>query len=117
MAKTKLLFVCTINRLRSRTAEDLYEPDSRFEVKSAGTADDARVHITQEMLEWADFIFVMEPDHVKYIAKHFPDLNTQKKIHCLNIEDVYDYMDPHLIAELKERMSKFFPDEEIPDSP
>jgi len=35
--KRKLLFVCTINRMRSATAHKIYENDSRFEVKSAKT--------------------------------------------------------------------------------
>jgi len=115
MAKAKLLFICTINRLRSRTAEELYLPDPRFEVKSAGIVDDAAVHITKEMLEWADYIFVMELEHEQYIAKHFPELKVEKKIHCFNIKDEYEYMNPHLIAELKERMSHYFPDEDLPE--
>ncbi|MDX2306237.1 MAG: hypothetical protein NW226_25740 [Microscillaceae bacterium] len=32
-----ILFVCTMNKLRSLTAEHIYAQDSRFEVKSVGT--------------------------------------------------------------------------------
>jgi protein-tyrosine-phosphatase len=35
--KLKLLFVCTVNRMRSATAHKIYEDDYRFDVKSAGT--------------------------------------------------------------------------------
>ena len=33
-----VLFVCTANRDRSRTAEDLYRADPRYDVRSAGVA-------------------------------------------------------------------------------
>jgi hypothetical protein len=32
-----ILFVCTINKMRSLTAERIYQKDERFKVKSAGT--------------------------------------------------------------------------------
>jgi protein-tyrosine-phosphatase len=35
----KILFVCTANKMRSKTAEELYKNDARFMVKSAGVAD------------------------------------------------------------------------------
>ena len=35
--KIKILFVCTVNRMRSATAHKIFETDERFEVKSAGT--------------------------------------------------------------------------------
>lgn len=61
--KLKLLFVCTINRMRSATAQVIYENDDRFEVKSAGTDRNARVVVDRELLEWADAIIVMEKYH------------------------------------------------------
>jgi len=33
----RILFVCTVNRMRSATAHKIYENDPRFEVDSAGT--------------------------------------------------------------------------------
>lgn len=35
--RKKILFVCTVNRMRSATAEKIYEDDVRFEVQSAET--------------------------------------------------------------------------------
>ena len=48
--KLKLLFVCTINRMRSATAHKIYENDGRFHVKSAGTDKTADTVLTDELL-------------------------------------------------------------------
>jgi len=82
--------------MRSATAHELYKEDERFEVKSAGTAEDAAIVISRELIEWADSIIVMEKHHRATIRKHFPDLYDTKRIVCLYIPDEYDYMDEHL---------------------
>jgi len=99
--KLKLLFVCTINKMRSATAHKIYENDIRFEVKSAGTDKTANTVLTAEMLNWAESIVVMEKQHRNYIRKHFPEIYRTKKIVCLYIPDIYDYMQPELIEILK----------------
>jgi predicted protein tyrosine phosphatase len=105
----KLLFVCTANELRSRTAEDIFKDDRRFEVKSAGTHSCANNIITKELLEWADHIFVMEKRHRNIIHKRYPDIYKNKRIMCLYIPDIYDYMDEKLIGILKMKINKYFP--------
>jgi len=100
----KLLFVCTANSIRSATAHAIYENDSRFEVKSAGIDKTATTVLTEEIVNWADSIVVMEKCHRNYIRKHFPNIYKNKKIVCLHIPDNYDYMQPELIALLKERV-------------
>ena len=57
--RERILFVCTANIDRSRTAEDLYSGDPRYEVRSAGLAPFATVPLTGELLLWADRVFVM----------------------------------------------------------
>ncbi|MHA2006125.1 MAG: hypothetical protein ACXABO_01610 [Promethearchaeota archaeon] len=52
--------MCTANRFRSKTAEDIFNEDLRFEVKSAGTDILAKTPINKTLLEWVDYIFVME---------------------------------------------------------
>jgi predicted protein tyrosine phosphatase len=94
--RIKLLFVCTVNRMRSATAQKIYETDSRFEVKSAGTDQAANTVLTRELLEWADAIVVMEKAHRNVIQKKFKDIYTTKRITCLFIPDDYDYMQPEL---------------------
>ncbi|HLP93058.1 MAG TPA: hypothetical protein VK168_03435 [Saprospiraceae bacterium] len=99
--KLKLLFVCTINRMRSATAQVIYENDDRFEVKSAGTDRNARIVVDRDLLEWADAIIVMEKYHRNKIRSKFPDIYSNKKIVCLYIPDNYDFMDTDLIDILK----------------
>jgi predicted protein tyrosine phosphatase len=46
-------------------------------------------------------IFVMEPEHLERLQLEYGDLLSEKKIICLNIPDIYSYMEPDLIDELK----------------
>jgi len=85
--KIKILFVCTMNYQRSRTAEELYKMDERFEIRSAGVAKDAYVRIDMDNLNWADFIIVMEKAHRNKIRKQFNKIYQTKRIICLYIED------------------------------
>ena len=107
MAK-KLLFVCTENVYRSRTAVAVFKYDKRFEVESAGTSPTAENQLTKELLEWADFIFVMEKKHRNIIHKRFPEIYKTKKIICLYIDDIYDFMDAGLVNALKTKINQLF---------
>jgi len=102
--KVRVLFICDQNRLRSPTAEVLFRDDPRVEARSAGCRNDATMPVTEEVLEWADLIFVMERSQRNLIRKRFEDIYQGKRIICLYIEDVYDYMDPELVSLLAERV-------------
>lgn len=102
--KLKILFVCTVNRMRSATAHKLFESDPRFEVDSAGTDRSANTVLEPEHLEWADAIIVMEKKHRNYIREEFGDVYRKKKIVCLYIPDDFNYMQPELIAILKNKV-------------
>lgn len=106
--KLKILFVCTINRMRSATAQVVYEHDDRFEVKSAGTDKNARVVVSRELLEWSDSVVVMEKYHRNKIRSKFPDIYSNKKIVCLYIPDMYDFMDVELIDLLKAKFEDVY---------
>jgi predicted protein tyrosine phosphatase len=103
---TNLLFVCTANQHRSRTAEDLFQRDTHYQVRSAGTDvledDPDEQPLTRELLDWADIVFVMEPYHREVIEERFPDL--LKRIVVLHIEDVYYRGDRLLIDTLRRRV-------------
>lgn len=103
MSKKKILFVCTVNRMRSATAHEIYKNDDRFEIESAGTDDSAATVISRELIEWAESIIVMEKHHRNAIRKKFPDLYESKRIVCLYIPDDYDFMDKYLQILLKEK--------------
>jgi predicted protein tyrosine phosphatase len=106
VARERILFVCTGNIDRSRTAQDLYERDPRYEVRSAGTAPFATTPVTRELLLWADRIFVMcerEDGHESQIRLRFPDV--RRPIVDLDIEDRWSRGDPELVRRILKRTS------------
>jgi predicted protein tyrosine phosphatase len=103
--RERILFVCTANVDRSPTAEALYMGDPRYEVVSAGTAPFARVALTEQMLLWADRVFVMcerLDGHASRIRKAFPDV--ERPIVDLDVEDRFFRDDPRLVALLLRRL-------------
>lgn len=56
----RILFVCTVNKYRSKTAEKVFGDYEQYETKSAGIDKEAVVQLNQELLDWADLIVVME---------------------------------------------------------
>jgi predicted protein tyrosine phosphatase len=106
--KVKVLFICTFNKMRSKTAEALYKKDKRFEVKSAGVDDYAEVQVNLELLGWADYIVVMEEYHLKWLELNYPIVFEHQEIICLDIPDLYDFMDPGLVVLLKQKIEAVF---------
>lgn len=103
------LFVCSQNRLRSPTAEQVFSHRNDIQVASAGTNHDAENPLTSELVRWADFIVVMERSHRNKVQKRFrTDLNG-KRIICLDIPDDYEFMDPGLVRLIKARMIRHLP--------
>ena len=66
-----ILFICSRNQWRSRTAETLFKDHGVHRVKSAGTENDARIKVTEKLLEWAELIFVMEKRHKQRLEEKF----------------------------------------------
>ena len=97
----RLLFICSQNRLRSPTAEKVFEGSPGIEVKSAGTESSAVTVLTTEHLAWADVVVVMEKSHRNKIFKHFREPLIGKRVVVLGIPDDYEYMQPELIDLLK----------------
>lgn len=101
-----LLFVCSENRLRSPTGEEVFSKYEGINAIGAGTNNDAETTVSGDLIEWADIIFVMEKSHRNKIAKKFKDMLKDKKVVCLDIADNYDYMDPLLVRLLKNKVSR-----------
>ena len=101
----KVLFVCTANLQRSPTAKDLFENwNGVWHTGSAGTMPFlGRNHLTQQLVDWADLIIVMESHHAEYIQTHFK--TNSGKIRVLNIPDRYFRNDPELVKELKNKVT------------
>jgi predicted protein tyrosine phosphatase len=103
----KLLFLCSQNIQRSVTAERIFDGFPGYAVRSAGTEESARVPVTQEHIEWADRIFVMETEHLEKLRDKFGEEMVGKKVVCLDIPDIYFCMEPALIEELKTKLSDY----------
>lgn len=104
-----LLFVCSENRLRSPTAEAVFSDYTGMQAIGCGTNKDAATPVSGDLIQWADWVFVMEKSHKNKVAKQFKDLLVGKKLVCLAIPDNYDCMDPELIRLLKNRVARHLP--------
>ena len=100
---SKLLFICSQNKLRSPTAEQVFSMDDRLEIRSAGLDKDAVNTLSSDDLQWADIIFVMENTHQNKLSKKYSQYIRGKRVICLNIPDDYDFMDSELV-EILERV-------------
>ncbi len=92
--------------LRSDTAAKILN-DNGYTAKCAGTASDALVPLTEELVEWADIFFCMEREHRIKLRKRFPDALDTKLAITLDIEDEYYNMQPELIELIINRMAQF----------
>ena len=99
--EVKVLFVCSRNRLRSLTAETIFDGRSGHQVRSVGTEAGARIRITPGHIGWAELIFVMEKRHRQRIEQKFRAEIASKPVVCLYIPDDYEYMDEELIDRLR----------------
>ena len=103
----RLLFVCSRNKLRSPTAEQVFSTWENLEVASAGLAADAETPLTSDLVEWADIIFVMEKAHRSKLSAMFKQSLNGQRIVCLNVPDRYEFMEPALVNLLTARVPKF----------
>ena len=101
-----VLFVCSQNRLRSPTAEQVFSRRRDIEVASAGTNHDAGTPLTHELVAWADIIFVMEKAHRAKLQKKFK-VSLKARVICLDIPDDYEFMDPDLVRILEAKVQRF----------
>jgi predicted protein tyrosine phosphatase len=103
--RKKILFLCEGNLHRSPTAATLYAATSGIKARSAGLSSLARVQLTEELLEWADVIFVMDRRLAKMLRRRFEPCLDGKEVVCLDIPDDYQYMQPELLSLLAERLT------------
>jgi predicted protein tyrosine phosphatase len=105
----RLLFICSQNKLRSPTAEAIFADYAGIEVDSAGLNNDAVVPLSDEQIEWADIVIVMEKAHRNRLNTKFKHALSGKRIAVLNIPDEYEFMDEDLIRILKLRCQPYLP--------
>ena len=99
----RVLFVCTANRLRSPTAEDVFADRPGIEAVSAGTSSAAPVPLSRELVANADLIIAMETHHRERIRSKYRQRPPDSRIVALHIPDEYERGDPELIGLLEDR--------------
>ena len=104
--KTKLLFVCSRNQWRSPTAEALLKNHPRYEARSAGTENGARIKLTAGHVGWADLIFCMEKKHAARVEEKFAFELADKPLIVLRIPDDFEFMDPALVELLQSELAE-----------
>lgn len=102
-----ILFVCSQNKLRSPTAEQVFADWPGVETASAGTNNDAENPLTRELVEWADIIFVMERTHRAKLQARYRAAMKNGRLICLNIPDNHAFMDPALVELLKVKVARY----------
>ena len=101
----RLLFICGRNRMRSPTAEALFDGHAQVQTLSAGVNPDADVPVSVELIAWADRIYVMERAHRDKLNARFGEALRGKRVTCLGIPDRYEYMQPQLIEVLRHKLA------------
>jgi predicted protein tyrosine phosphatase len=102
---TKLLFVCSRNRIRSLTAERLFAGVAGYQARSAGTSPQARITLTAGHIGWADVILVMEARHRDIVRARFGRELGDKPLVCLQIPDLYEPMEQALVELLHDQLA------------
>lgn len=97
----KLLFICNAALQRSPTGANLFKKEHETDYAGIYSIDNP---LTQQKLEWADVVFVMEEHQRKFIEEMFPEL--QKKIINLDVPDMFIRNDPRLIGILEDKVKK-----------
>ena len=106
----KILFICSANKQRSKTAEDYFAvkfPEHEF--LSAGTnlkicRKEGTTELTEDLLKWSDKVYVKEKKHLDLFQNHTGS-TYYSKITVLHIPDIYQYYDKGLLRILDERIA------------
>lgn len=104
----KILFICTANRDRSRTAEIYFQNKyPLYSFRSAGinkylSERHGGIHVEKYMLDIADRIICAENVHSDYIVSRFGK-KYLSKIEILNLEDTGTFMSEDLINRLEDK--------------
>ncbi|MCM8525532.1 MAG: hypothetical protein NE327_03380 [Lentisphaeraceae bacterium] len=99
-----LLFICSKNRLRSPTAEEVFSCMQGLDAVGCGISKEAPTALSGDLVEWADIIFTMEDIHRSKVTQKYSKLLKNKRLICLNIPDIYSRMQPELVELLKEKV-------------
>jgi predicted protein tyrosine phosphatase len=103
-SRKRVLFICHQNRRRSLTAEQIYGGRRDLEVQSAGISEYARVPLTQDLLDWADQVFVCSKRQQQVLEERFGTALARTSVVCLNLPDRFDFNSRRLITKLIDKL-------------
>jgi predicted protein tyrosine phosphatase len=102
-----VLFVCRQNKVRSLTAEHLYRVRPDLEVRSAGTVTFAKNQLTEELMTWADAVFVFDENQLEAMERRFGTKSFGKPVVCLGLPDTFDYKSQQLVLKLTAKLEPY----------
>jgi len=105
--KPRVLFVCRQNKVRSLTAEHLYRVRPDLEVRSAGTVNFAKTQLDEELMAWADAVFVFDETQLEAMEKRFGTRDFGKPVVCLGLPDTFDYKSQQLVLKLTAKLEPY----------
>ena len=105
--KVRVLFICTQNKVRSLTAEHLYRERPDLDVRSCGTAAFAKNQLTEEIMKWADMVFIFDQSQADVIENRFGKDALGKEIVSLGLEDIYQYKSENLVLKLTAKIEPY----------
>ena len=107
LQKPRVLFVCRQNKVRSLTAEHLYRVRPDLEVRSAGTVTFAKNQLTEELMHWADAVFVFDESQIDAMERRFGKRDFGKPVVCLGLPDTFDYKSQQLVLKLTAKLEPY----------
>ncbi len=91
----KFLFVCAANAQRSPSFENWFKKNRpQYDVKSAGVYHGYPNQVNQEILDWADKIFVMDLEQEMFLRYHYPEV--MPKVEVIGCNDQYNRESPEI---------------------
>jgi len=95
---TRVLFLCSRNRARSPTAEQIFSGRPGLEVASAGLSPGAEAVCSADLIEWAEIIFVIERSQRAKLTRQFGAVLGERKVIRLDTPYKFNFMSPALIS-------------------
>jgi predicted protein tyrosine phosphatase len=99
----RVLFVDGAGRALAPTAAQVFAERADLATDFAGIDADAGDPVSAEQIEWADVVVAMENRHRVRLSERFRARLRGRAVVVLGVPDTYPFMDPRLVALLRER--------------
>lgn len=108
--RKRMLFVCSAGMLRSPTAAAV-ATSLGHNARSCGTGNYALIQLSANLIYWANTIYFVNNENYHeagFLVESEEDLvaELKRKSVVWDISDDYDYMDPHLVKIITDKLQK-----------